>query len=230
MPEIAKFSTKLIEKRQLTSDVLDLRFEKPVDFDYQAGQFVQWLVPDHDKTAKRSYSMCSQPNDNYLQFCIKILPDGVASQYANKLKEGDILEFQGPRGRFICDTEDKPLHFVATGVGIAPMLGMIRDEFGNKKTKQEIELIFGVRHDDDIFWQSELEAIRAEHPNFSYQITLSKPSESWSGLKGRVTDHTGQNPETKQHFICGSPEMVKEVRQILLDKKVDPSRIHFEIF
>ncbi|MBP7992170.1 MAG: oxidoreductase, partial [Candidatus Magasanikbacteria bacterium] len=59
--------------------------------------------------------------------------------------------------------------------------------------------------------------------------TLSQPSENWKKTRGRVSEHLTLLPEAR-YFICGNPEMVKDVRAQLLEKAVPVTNIHLEIF
>lgn len=226
-----QFTAKLKSKKQLTRDVLELHFEKPPDFTYQAGQFVQWQVPEGTRTIWRSYSLASTPADPQLEFCLKILPAGKASALAARLEIGDRLTFAGPSGRFV-NAANTPLYFIATGVGLAPIMGIIRDELENKKTTEEIRLLFGVRSEADIFWPERLEDLHSNYENFSSRLTISqpKPGGGWSGLRGRVTEHLLRHLVAHHFFICGNAAMVKEVREMLIKNGVNNEHIHFEIF
>lgn len=232
MQEIAKFKVKLVKKEPLTSDVLALTFTKPAGLAYQAGQFMQWAVADGDKIILRPYSLSSAPADETIEFCVKVLPEGKASALALTLTVGDEMELAGPRGVFVSRQTDSSLYLVATGVGLAPIMGIIKDELANKKTEAEVRLLFGVRSEADIFWQNRLAALKSGYENFSYQITLSQPKTGggWSGLRGRVTDHILHHLVHHEFFLCGNAAMVKDVRQILLENGVAAGQIHFEIF
>ncbi len=241
MQNLAKYTVKVLEKTPLTADVYHLKLEKPVDFGYQAGQFIQWILNKEDKEIFRSYSLCSTPHAPTLDLCIKIVPGGAASEEVKKLQLGDVITIQGPRGRFVQTDTEKNQFYIATGVGLAPILGIIKDELenqpsadhpkGGKKTKQNIYLLFGVRSEKDVFWKNELEQLSKDFSNFNFDITLSQPdSTDWDGLSGRVTNHLEEHSAEHKFYLCGSANMVKDVRKILLEKKVEPGDIHFEIF
>lgn len=230
--EVAKYSAKIRAKKQLTADVFECQFEKPVGFDYLAGQFVQFLVPHEGKTKALSYSMSSIPTDDSIEFCVKIHDDGVGCQSILKMGPDGVLEFQGPRGFFVHKENEMPVSFVATGTGIAPILAIIRDELENKKSSSELRLLFGVRSEADIFWLDRLEALKEKYENFTYEIALSqpKPDGTWSGLRGRVTEHLLHHLVSHKFYICGSAAMIKDVREILIKNGVDARAIHFEVF
>lgn len=228
---MSEYSVTLLQKEQLTADVWSLRFTRPEGFEYKAGQFVQFLVPDEEKPVWRAYSLCSIPSDAHLEFCVKLLPDGKASGMFAKMNIGEALTIRGPRGHF-ANENGHDLFFVATGVGIAPIYGIIRDELERKQSDRPIQLLFGVRYHEDIFWTERLELLKDAHSNFAFSVTLSqpKPDLSWSGLNGRVTDHILHHLTYEEYFLCGSAAMVKDVRQLLLENGKDKQQIHFEIF
>jgi ferredoxin-NADP reductase len=221
---------QLLEKKELTPNIYELHFSKPVDFAFDAGQFVQCMIPNEGKITSRSYSLASPPEDKTILFCVKILKDGVGSSFFRKMTIGDRMEIRGPLGRFVC-SEDAVGHiFVATGVGIAPIMGMIKDQLVYKKTDKEIRLLFGLRFEDDFFWLDKLDALSKQFDQFSYQCTISRPTNTWTGFSGRVTDHLDYYNILCDFYICGSPNMVKDVRAILNKRGVRPKQIHFEIF
>ena len=229
-----KWESNIIEKTMHTKDMVVIPCSKPEGFTYKAGQFVQWDVPDKESKngiVKRSYSLASSPHHENLSFCIKIKEDGKAGKYVTRMDKGDTLVFEGPQGRFCCNEEtDESLFFIATGAGIAPIIGMIEDQLENKKTDKRIHLLFGLRFENDIFWQEKIDHLLSTYNNFSYQITLSRPEGTWDGLKGRVTEHLHEHDGNHSFYLCGSLPMVKDVREILKEKGVDMKSIHFEIF
>lgn len=225
----ARFSAQIIAKKMLNDYVLEVRFTKPEGFTYQAGQFLQLLVPGENNETPRSYSLSSTPTDDYLEFGIKLYETGLASQYIGAKQTGDGVALKGPFGRFI-NTHTDPIVGIATGVGLVPILGIVRDELLNKKNTAPIKIIFGVRTEADLFWLEELQALTNDFANFTFEVTLSQPSEAWAKLRGRVTEHLTHTDSLTRYFICGSPEMVKDVKTKLTGLGAAASQLHFEIF
>ncbi len=226
------FSTTLSKKIEIADNVLELRFEKPEGFDYEAGQFIQFHIPGAEKSTLRSYSLASVPSDSHLDFCVKILEGGIASTYFKNMKEGDQLDFRGPNGRFILSNETSAHLFVATGAGLAPIMGMIKEELENNMSKKPVDLLFGVRSEKDVFWTERLDELKKAHDNFSYTLCLSMPEDisSCNALEGRVTGHLPESFENVHTYLCGSSEMVMEVRKAAIERGADAKAIHFEIF
>ncbi len=224
-------TTILRKKRTIARDLLELRFDKPDGLSFRAGQFIQCHVPDGGSMVLRSYSLSSVPSDPYIELCVKLLPEGKASKLFAGMNLGDTLQFQGPQGRFINAGGNNPLVFVATGAGMAPVMSMLRDEVEEKKNNVPVSVLFGVRSEEDIFWVERLQRLADKYVNVRYVLTLSQPTETWKGLSGRVTAHMEKSilPEA-EYFLCGSVDMVKDVRLILAAAGVEAKKIHFEIF
>ncbi len=222
---------KLLEKSEIAHDVLGLKFEKPPGFSFESGQFVQFMIKSGLESVLRSYSIASEPTEEYLEFCVKLVPNGKGAEFFFKLNVGEEAFLRGPEGRFVClNTHAPHKFFVATGAGIAPIMSMIKDDLKNQKSEQ-VSLLFGVRHAEDLIWSGRLEGLKKNYSNFSLQITLSQPNSSWLGLSGRVTEHVSSIfKEEGEYYLCGSLEMVKEMRIKLVEKGVLNNKIHFEIF
>ncbi len=224
------FESKIINIKKIAENTISIETEKPTDFNFSAGHFLQFLIPTPENEVLRSYSIASSPQEHTLLFCIKLVKDGVASEYLRNLKNGDILKMKGTFGRFTEEENNNSLFFVATGTGLAPTISIIKDQLKNKGNKNKIHLLLGFRSENNIFWQEELENLEKEYSNFTYMLTLSQPSESWNNMQGRVTLYFNHPSPSYKYFMCGNQGMVSEIRQILLEGGIDNSQIHFEIF
>lgn len=224
-------SVTVIKITPIANEVLEVTLTRPAGFEYLAGQFIQVCVPGETGEILRSYSLSSAPHQTKLELCVKLLPDGVGSNFFRALKPGDQINFYGPVGRFTVQSEiDSPLVFVATGSGLAPVMSMLSEVLQNRAYSAPVSLLFGVRTQVDIFWQDRLQALAAQFPNFSHTITLSQPDLDWAGQTGRVTSHLTNLPKAAHYFLCGSGEMVTEVRNYLVAAGEPATSIHFEIF
>ena len=222
----------LLNKKDIAKNLIQLRFSRPSVFSFKAGQFVQFIIPEVDKAVLRSYSISSSPQDEYLEFCVKLLDGGLASAHFKTMKLGESVGIKDPRGIFLISQENTASYFVATGAGLAPIMSMIRDELEHKKNSREIKLLFGVRSEADLFWEDRLKKLAKTHQHFVYDITLSAPEheKEWIGLRGRVNEHISPS-DLKYHFyLCGSADMVRDLRALLIERSIGTENIHFEIF
>lgn len=210
----------LINKTDLTPTVKSYTFEPEQPLDFKPGQFVMLKQLGAEPKFNRAFSIVGTPENPHLTFLMKHNPVGHVSGFLATAELGARIETGAPVGRFILNPTDTDRVFIATGTGLAPIASFVATD----STIPHITL-FGVRNEDDLFWIDKL-------PTNSL-VTLSQPTENWTGLHGRVTAHTAalieQHPNAAW-YICGNPDMVKEVRAQLIAAGIETSAIHFEIY
>ncbi|AOY02007.1 CDP-6-deoxy-delta-3,4-glucoseen reductase [Jeongeupia sp. USM3] len=195
--------------------VLSLKLPATERMQFLAGQYIDI----HTKTGKkRSFSIANAPHDSeYLQLHIRHVPGGDFSEYVwNELKEREIFRFTGPLGSFFLrEDSDKPIIFLATGTGFAPIKGILEHAF-NKGIRREMILYWGARTVDDYYMTELTDAWQREHPNFTFIPVLSEPKGEWPGRTGflhdAVMDDFG-NLSGWQVYACGAPVMVEAAYQ-----------------
>lgn len=224
------FKARVTAKNQLTDKlyelVLDLR--RPIVF--KPGQCVGFHV---NRDYKRLYSIASLPGAaKQLSFCIDISPAGRASKFVLSLEAGDQFEVEGPYGIFTVEQDTRDLLFVATGAGVAPFKAIIPDLL-QKGFNKKITLLFGARDVKDLAYKDFFGGLSSKYLNFEYLPALSQPQGEWPGIKGRVSaylqDNAGQY-SGRVGYICGSNEMVRDVRTILVNKGFSPLDVKTETF
>lgn len=92
-------------------------------------------------------------------------------------------------------------------------------------------LVFGSRNEQDIYYRDEFDRLAREHANFHFLPTLSRPPESWQGLRGYVQQHVGEvvGMRSDMHaYICGLDKMVKANRELLKTLGWDRKSIRYE--
>lgn len=231
------FEIECLQNDVIANGVHEIRFTKPADFAYQAGQFVMIEVPlidDPSDLQMRAYSIASSPEEKDLLFVIKLKEGGRASRFvAEKLEPGTKMKMQGPLGIFTLDgaeAEDGHL-LVCTSSGVAPFRSMIQDVL-QKNGNDKIDLVFGVRSEEDLFWVDEFNDMADGNDNITVHFALSRPDADWNGLKGRVQQPIGElfdDLSGKNVYICGNPAMVDDVKKLCLeDWNVPKDQLHME--
>lgn len=228
------YEAPVVSKTSLSPTIVHVRLgllaASPLMF--RAGQFLQWIIAPR---VLRQYSICSPPgNDPFLDFCVDISPAGAGSQFVMNLREGDLVTFRGPFGVFVVPLEERrPIEFVATGAGIAPIRSMIHDLL-KQRAEVVTRLLFGNRSVNHLVFDREFRELAAREHRFSYVPTLTRPPEEWSGERGRVTEVIMRTSEEelqgKTFYVCGSPAMVDDTRRTLQGRGVAEGDIHFEKF
>ncbi len=228
------YLTEVTAIKYLTANIVELhvRLVPPEPMAFTAGQFMQF---DCNGTW-RSYSITSVPTgtDVTLTFCVKLIPEGVGSTFVRGLEVGGSVTMRGPLGVFAVKEIDfnRNLCFVATGVGIAPFYSMIPDLL-TRGYVHAVTLVFGVRSEEDVFYFDKFSSLEKLHPNFGFIPMLSQPKSHWPGETGRVTtyvDSAFERFSDRLFYLCGSQEMVTNMRALLLKKGHHAHDIHLEIF
>jgi ferredoxin-NADP reductase/predicted pyridoxine 5'-phosphate oxidase superfamily flavin-nucleotide-binding protein len=93
-----------------------------------AGQHlpIRVMPPGHDKPVIRTYTLSTAPADGLYRISVK--REGLVSSHLHDtLHIGSIIEARAPAGQFTIDAaERRPAVLLAAGVGITPMLAMLR--------------------------------------------------------------------------------------------------------
>jgi CDP-4-dehydro-6-deoxyglucose reductase len=210
----------LLEAREIAPDIRHFVFAVDgVDrFPFLPGQFVSFTEQFQGKPITRAYSIASTPDGNRFELCLNLVKDGRFSPHLFQLKPGERVPMKGPVGSFTLRDPQRDALFVATGTGIAPMRGMLRQALdgqaldaqamdGQAMDAQDLDaqdldaqgincgllarytLLFGVRYEESLLYREEFEALAAAHPQFRFVPTLTRPGNSWTGRTGRVQQH-----------------------------------------
>jgi ferredoxin-NADP reductase len=203
-------------------------------FDFAPGQFVaiQEDVPGVG-LQHSPYCMFQPPNaDRTFEMLIRVFPEGPLSHYLASMAPGAPLHFRGPSGRSMLPKDDSELVMLATGVGISPCHALVLHLLRGGD-RRRIRLYWGLRLAEDVCLTDELDDLAADHPSFTYDITLSQPEPDWPGMRGRLTESVPPLLETlggKRFYLSGNGAMAEEMEIALSDMGVDRTLIHQERF
>lgn len=242
----ARLKSKLLLSER--AQCYHLEFEVPnlKHFGFEAGQFISMLATDGSgKHQTRAYSIASAPRCNRFDICVNRVENGFFSNLLCDLEPDATVPFHGPHGLFVLRPPLGDTILIATGTGIAPMRGFVEHLFPargeDRSDGKQFWLIYGTRHETEIYYQRYFEKTAAEHANFHYLPALSRPHEGWQGLRGYVQEHvrevlrehaaTGGNDlgnTEMRAYICGLNDMVSANRDQLKELGWDRKQIHFE--
>jgi ferredoxin-NADP reductase len=222
----------LLEFHDIAPEVRHFVFEVPgiQQLDFKPGQFVSFNATVRDKKITRPYSIVSLPDGNRFELCLNLVHEGVFTPHLFALQPGDSVEMSAPLGFFVVRDASKEAVFIATGTGIAPFRAMASDYLSQPYSKQ-LTLLFGVRHQQTIYYRDDFDALASQYPNFRFWPTLSRPEPSWTGRTGHVQTHLLEAIGDRRDldvYICGLKAMVDDVRAILKGLGFDRKQIIFE--
>jgi NAD(P)H-flavin reductase len=203
---------EVIEKRELSTNVIFLKLKSKEPLAFFAGQFVNLR---RDDGVIRSYSIANAHNGNHeLEFHIRILPNGQFSRWvADELDVGMSLTFSHAQGNchYVEGQTEQSLLLIGTGTGLAPLYGIIRDALSTHNHSGGIHLFHGSRDASGLYLEEKLTALTQKYPNFHYTPCLSGEVNDEKYAKGRANEVALQAfPKLNgwRVYLCGQSEMV----------------------
>lgn len=241
-------------------------FLQPVDGEplppYKPGQYLTFSLdvapqiagsqaPDTlaaTRAVMRCYSLSDSPDPTQYRVTIKRVPapanhpefaPGLSSNFFHdRVQVGSILRVKAPGGQFFIDTDPTvPVVLIGGGVGITPMMAMLR-WCSREQPERSVHLYYGVRHGGEQAFTETLEAIAAAHPPFRVNVMYSQPRESDQyGVDYHHQGHIAIEllrrtlPHGRhQFYVCGPPAMMEALVPALVEWGVPISDIHYETF
>lgn len=235
--EIRKLPCRVQEMRRAAPDVMILKLKLPANerLQFLAGQYLDILLKDGKR---RSYSMANPPHDDALiELHVRNMSKGAFTEYVfERMKEKDILRFEGPLGTFFLrEDADKPMIFVASGTGFAPIKSILEHAFHLGITRQMV-LYWGGRRPADIYLGDLAGRWQKEHDNFDFIPVISDalPEDAWAGRTGFVHHAVMEDfPDMSgyQVYACGAPIVVESAHKDFTSRcKLPDEEFHSDSF
>jgi cytochrome-b5 reductase len=214
-------SLQLIDKKVLTHNTRRFRFAMPRKdqlLGLPVGQHItiKATLPDGTEVMRPYTPTSDGQARGYVEFVIKVYPQGKMSQALDALAVGDSLMFKGPKGRFQYEVGAKrAIGMLAGGTGITPMFQVAQAMLQNPNEKTTISLIFANVSIDDILLKDELEDLAKRNPGrFSVYYVLNEAPSGWKGGVGFITSEmiAGHLPAPGSDVLimrCGPAPMMR---------------------
>ena len=224
---------------------------------FRPGQFLTFSLEvaagaDGEEPARRAitrcYSLSDRPDPAEYRVTIKRVPappdhpefaPGLSSNhFHDHVQIGDILRVKAPAGHFFIDTDPNvPVVLIGGGIGITPMMSMLRWCIANQP-QRPVHLYYGLRNSDEHAFKSTLEDMAASHPALRLHVVYSRPLAA--DVLGRDYQHPGHVDvellrQTLPHgrhqfYVCGPPAMMQTLVPALAEWGVPVADIHYEAF
>jgi len=198
------------------------------------GQFA-WLRVDRSPFSvwenPFSFSSSAERTDE-VSFTIKEVGDFTST--LGTIEPGTRAYLDGPYGVFTYERNEGPRFvFVAGGVGISPIMSMLRT-LADRGDQRPCLLLYGNSRWDDVILREELDDLRSRL-DLDIVHVLEDPPSDWTGeqgfIDGDVLDrHLGDDPQLARYFICGPGPMMDAVRSELRRRQVPGENVDLEQF
>lgn len=213
-----------------SDDVAILQLQLPASerFQFLAGQYLEFLLKDNKR---RAYSIASPPHqEGPIELHIRHLPGGLFTDAlfgqgadGKSIKEKDILRFEGPQGSFFLreDTQ-KPIIFLASGTGFAPIKSILL-HMRQKKIDRQVYFYWGGRRPKDLYMDSLCQEFASTIPRFHYipVVSEAQPDDHWTGRTGFVHHAVMADfPDLSafQVYACGAPIVIQSAQTDFLEQ------------
>ncbi|SDA22864.1 hypothetical protein SAMN03159340_01649 [Sphingomonas sp. NFR15] len=210
---------------------------------HRAGQHlpIRLTLPGADKPIIRNYTLSSAPSDGIYRISVKRA--GAASRYLHEtMRVGDVIEARAPAGDFTIDArETRPAVLLAGGVGITPMLAMLRHIVYEGVRKQRVRPTY-------LFHAARTKAERPFGPELAELVetsfnavkvirVLSDPTGADEGADYEALGRIDMALLTRvlpfddyDFYLCGPPAFTQALYDGLRALNIADARIHAEAF
>ena len=209
-----------------------------------AGQYLPVAVdvPGHG-VLLRTYTISAYDAGRYrLSVKRERLPAQPPGRVSNHVHEhwaaGDLVSAGVPQGRFVLDmTSNRSIVLLAGGIGITPLLAMLR-ELALHKSSRKIVLIMGMRHHRDHPFRNEVAELARRMPNLIVHVRYSEQSADAPdgltpdsfGLVDRVLLRELVPGPDVDVYLCGPGPFMNSMDQALAALGVADERVRYESF
>jgi ferredoxin-NADP reductase len=241
MVAMIDYQSALLGRTEVAKGTMAFQFEKPNNFVFKAGQYIDLtlsgsqpqLGPSDGMT--HAFSIASSPYDEELVVTTR-MRNTVFKQAISSLPIGSRARIEGPMGSFnLHKNTARPAVFLAGGIGIAPFLSML-SYATEEKLRHSIVLFYANRHLEDAAFIHTLWKLERANPRFRFVPILTRVASNngWKGKTGRISSemlltHVG-TLRGPIYYIAGPPTMVAATRRTLAEVSVDEDDIRTEEF
>ncbi len=222
---VRKMPARVQALQKLSHDVMLVRLQLPANdtMRFHAGQYVEFILRDG---ARRSYSMANAAHNLVrteagvttgpaIDLHIRHMPGGKFTDHVFlNMKDKEILRIEGPFGSFFLrEDSDKPIVFLASGTGFAPIKAML-EHMQFKGISRPATLYWGGRRPADLYQDEWVRAQCTQMPHLRYVPVVSDalPEDNWTGRTGFVHQAVLEDlPDLSGHqvYACGAPVVVE---------------------
>lgn len=226
-----KAPATILELKLIGPDVMRVRFDRPNDLTFYAGQFLNFMRPDG---LIRSYSIATLPsNSEYFEIHVRRIPGGNMSVWFHEQANvGESVLISGPQGECFYTLSEKsqqenPIILAGTGTGVAPLYAVALDA-ALQGHQGPIRIYQGATHPERLYLEDELITLASIYPNLTYHpcVLTQGETDTNSGHRsdlniGNILDIVLKDAKelgdlkALQAYLCGDPGIVNNLRKRL---------------
>lgn len=234
------FTANLRSREEVAEGTMAFHFEKPVDWTFKAGQFIDITLLDPSETDAegntRGFSIASAPYEETILVATR-MRDTAFKRVLKTMPLGTAVKIEGPFGSLtLHNNAARPAVLLAGGIGITPFRSILF-RAAKEKLPHRIFLFYSNRRPEDAPFLEALQALEQENPNYKLIATMTQMQNShqpWHGETGLINQELLakylQSASSPIYYIAGPAGMVKGLHTMLNDAGVDDDDIRTEEF
>lgn len=237
---MSTFEVELKRHELIAEGTMAFYFEKPTEFKFKAGQAIDvTLISPRETDVEgntRAFSIVSAPFEDELVVATR-LRDTAFKRELSRLVPGSSVRVTGPFGSFgLHDDPAKAAVFLAGGIGITPIISILR-QAAHDQQRHRLFLLYSNRRPEDAAFLDELQRLERANPNFrliGVMTQLKNSRHSWVGETGPIRAELLRNAvgeiQGPIYYIAGPVAMVAAMRDVLNEAGADADDIRSEEF
>jgi ferredoxin-NADP reductase len=240
VPAWPVFESALVDRETVAERTVAFRFEKPADWTYRAGQFIDITLLDPPETdaegATRGFSISSAPVEDVIMITTRVR-DTAFKRVLSNVPLGTRVRIEGPFGDLRLHHAVRPAAVLTGGIGITPFRSILIEAIRSGGLPYPVVVLYANRRPRDAAFLDELVDLAARDDNLTFIPTMSAPDlpgDQWKGERGRIDE-----PMLARHlagvtnpiyYLTGPVGMVQGLRAMLVGSGIDEDDIRTEEF
>ncbi len=235
-----RYTLRLVKKVQLSPTIYDFVFASDAPVRFRPGQYLEWMMP-HRKSDQRGlrryFTIASSPTEKEVHLGVKFYqsPSSYKSSLL-QLRPGQSIVAGQLDGDFTLPADiNKPLVFIAGGIGVTPFRSMIKFLLDRQQSRT-ITMFYAVQSTADIVYSDIFEQAGAELGLRTVYVLgdTKKVPPDWHGETGYITADMIQRqvPDypARTFYISGPQMMVESYKKVLHSLGLPNAQIKTDYF
>lgn len=238
------FSARVERILPLSATTKQLSLAVPRELGFQPGQWIDFIIPGEPVVG--GYSICSAPQQLYthgtLDIVVKRSPHPPAVWVHDKCQPGMSVQLRVGGDVFLQPSmlaDGSALLFVAGGIGISPLLGMLRAA-ALARPPARTALLYTAADPAELIFREELQALAAGPAQLDLSLFATRSTGQNALAAGQPPLQTRRisiddiaaamqrlgGPASTHVFLCGPPKMLDALAGPV--RMMQPRGVHFE--
>jgi ferredoxin-NADP reductase len=239
-PAQSVFMAKLISRQEVAEGTMAFHFQKPSEWTFVAGQFLNMSLVDPPETDAegntRSFSIASAPFEDTIMITTR-MRDTAFKRVLKTVALGTEVKIDGPSGNLTLHNDaTRPAVILSGGIGITPFRSILL-QAAKQHRPHRIFFFDANRRPEDAPFLDDMQVVEHQDSNFKFIPVMSKMEDShlrWDGETGlidaKMLAKYLAGVTSAIYYVTGPPALVKAMQAVLKSSGVDNQDIRTEEF